>query len=94
MNSKTVTAPVPEHQSVNLPILNFKRIQTGDAGELSLLLEACKGYGFFYLCLEGCEIMQRLPKVLSFMAEYFDQPLKTKMLDDRKSDTYGYVLSH
>ena len=88
-------APIPAGADIAaLPTISFSSLTARDPNELDKLLKACAGVGFFYLDLRGAaskNILQDWRSVLDFMELYFGQDLATKMLDDRKSDTHGYL---
>ena len=82
----------PHGKCAYLPKLEWSKLQRKDPVEVEKLLSACQTYGFFYLNLvtpESDQVVRDWKGVLEFMDMYFDQPLEKKMLDDRKSDTYG-----
>lgn len=75
-----------------LPKLEWSKLRVKDPLEIENLFTACSTYGFFYLNLvipEIDEFLQNWQRLLDFIVTYFHQPLEKKILDDRKSDTYG-----
>ncbi|KAI0761698.1 2OG-Fe-II oxygenase family oxidoreductase [Trametes elegans] len=77
-----------------LATVDLGRLIARDAVEVGKLLNVCHTHGFFYLDLQtseqGRQILADEQGLLRFMERYFDQPLETKMLDDRKVHTHGF----
>ena len=81
--------------SSSLPTHDLALLRSGDLAERKRLLQTCESYGFFYLDLRSdAKLLDQWQQLLATMAEYFTQPLETKMQDDRKSDNIGYVSMH
>ena len=74
----------------SLSTISLEKLLAKDADESSKLFDACRNHGFFYLDLSRVgKIVEDWRELLSFMAEYFAQPIDVKMQDDCKSDVYG-----
>lgn len=76
-----------EPKVANIAVINFERLLSKDAAEVSKLFTACADWGFFYLDLEGertKEYLENVDSLFSAAKEYFGKPLEEKIKDTRK----------
>lgn len=60
----------------------YQKLLDNEPEELSRMLKACQTDGFFYLDLQGASpLLDLYPNLMTLTEKYFDQPVKTKLLD-------------
>lgn len=77
----------------DLSVISYAKLVERDVVELQRLLAAGKEDGFFYLDLTSAQsqgLLDDWKGVLSVMADWFEQPLETKMAFDYHVDNHGY----
>ncbi|KAI1775834.1 putative oxidoreductase [Hypoxylon cercidicola] len=87
--------PFPEDiPTVELQTIALSKLLDGDAAEQDRVFEACKGRGFFYLELEGCEagstILSGAGQIARVGERAFRLPLAEKMRYKQGRQLFGY----
>lgn len=81
---------LPILSDASLHTIDWARLRANDENENRKLIEAGQAQGFFYLDMTSDEVfLQDWSFFLETMDLYFDRGLEEKMMDNRKSDTYG-----
>jgi len=77
-----------------LETIDFACLEKKQPSEVKKLLDVCQTHGFFYLDLRtggpGKQLLEDEKGVLKVMDSHFNEPLETKMKDDRNSFQHGY----
>jgi hypothetical protein len=76
-----MSSPVHPSNAACLQSINFSLLKSGEASEISRLLQACQINGFFYLNLEddAHAFLLDLAKALALLTKFYDEPLDVKL---------------
>ncbi|KAJ7627479.1 2OG-Fe-II oxygenase family oxidoreductase [Roridomyces roridus] len=81
--------PLDQLELAPLSTISWSKLEANDPAETQRLLDACMQEGFFYLNLQGTQLVAKEYTLLDMMKNYFHQPHEVKMEDHSESVTDG-----